>query len=377
LATLAPPLHAAPRLPNSDSEVLERLPSKRDDPTSAELRALRASVAASPADGELAARLAKRFFELANAEGDPRYIGYAQAALARWPGDDAPVEVVYVRGLLLQYRHQFDAALGDFARVAQRDPAHFGAHAWSAALYMVRAQYAEAARECAALPVSPDELYAVACQAYVDATTGNLKPAYEKLSRSLAQAQDLEPGIRLWTLTRLAEMAWRLGDAAGAERHFKSALTLGLDDNFLLAAYGDFLLEQRRPREVVQLLKDWSRSDTLLLRLALAEKALRLPEAEAHAKALGERFAAAALRGERLHLGEEARYLLDLKGDARGALAVGLENWKDQREPRDAQVVLEAAAAARDPGAAAPVLKWLQDSRFESEKMQRLAATLK
>ncbi len=100
-------------------------------------------------------------------------------------------------------------------------------------------------------------------------------------------------------------------------------------------------------------------------------------EAEAHVQALADRFAAAALRGERLHMGEEARFLLELKGDARGALAVGVENWKSQREPRDALVVLEAAVAARDPKSAAPVLKWLDESGFESARMQRLAARLR
>ena len=35
----------------------------------------------------------------------------------------------------------------------------------------------------------------------------------------------------------------------------------------------DFLLAQKRPKEVIELLKDWERSDVLLLRLALAGKA--------------------------------------------------------------------------------------------------------
>jgi hypothetical protein len=162
-----------------------------------------------------------------------------------------------------------------------------------------------------------------------------------------------------------------------AERHFAAALKLGVNDNFLLAAYADFLLEQGRPKEVVALLQDWVRSDTLLLRLAIAEQRLKLPAAQAHTQALGDRFAAAALRGERLHMGEEARFLLDLKGDARAALAVGLENWKEQREPRDALVVLEAAIAARDAKGAAPVLKWLDENRFEGERIRRAAAALR
>ncbi len=367
----------APRVPQDDAAVLERLPGRRDDPTMAELRALRAAAAAAPRDSDAAARLAKRYFELANAEGDPRYVGYAEAAVRAWPGDDAPLEVLYVRGLLRQYRHDFDTALKDFELVLRREPRHFGARAWRAALYMVRAEYAAAARECAALPLDPEDLYAVACGAYVDATMGKTKIAYQRLAQALQDNPDAEVGEKLWVLTRLAEMAWRLGERAAADRHFKDALALGQDDNFLLAAYADFLLEENRAGEVVQLLRNWTRSDTLLLRLAQAEKKIGAKEAQAHIQALGERFAAASLRGERLHMGEEARYLLDLKDDAKSALAVGLENWKDQREPRDALVVLEAAVAAKDAKAAAPVLRWLDETRFESERMRRAAAALR
>ena len=377
IGALASEPHAAPYLPAEDSAVLERLPTRRDDPQAAQLRRLRADVAAAPADSDKAATLAKRYFEMAGAEGDPRYIGYAEAALRPWRGDDAPTEVLFTRGLLSQYRHDFDSALQDFARALQRDPQHFGARAWRAAIFMVRADYTAAARECALLGVHTDDLYAAGCSAYVEAATGKLRPAYERLSAALGASPGADPAVKLWTLTRLAEMAWRLGDHGAAERLFKQALALGQDDNFLLAAYADFLLEQGRPKEVVGLLDKWVRSDTLLLRLALAENALKHPAAKAHVQALADRFAAAVLRGERLHMGEEARFLLDLKGDRRAALAVALENWKAQREPRDALIVLEAAAAARDAKAAVPVLRWLEENRFESERLQRLAASLK
>ena len=377
LLLLASIARAAPHLPRDESSVLERLPGRRDDPSMAELRRLRSAVAAAPGDAAIATRLAQRYFDLANAEGDPRYVGYAEAALRHWPGDDAPAEVQFTRGLLRQYRHDFAGALKDFARTLEREPDHLGAHAWRGAIFMVQADYPAAARECAALTEIASELMSAGCLAYIDATTGKTSGAYQRLSAALARRADAPPETRLWTLTRLAEMAWRLGDSAAAQRHFAEALKLGVDDNFLLAAYADFLLEQDRAKEVVALLKDWVRSDTLLLRLAMAEQKLQLPEARAHAQALADRFAAAALRGERLHMGEEARFLLDLKGDARAALSVGLENWKEQREPRDALVVLEAAVAAHDAKTAAPVLKWLDESRFESERMRRAAAALR
>jgi predicted Zn-dependent protease len=242
---------------------------------------------------------------------------------------------------------------------------------------MVQADYASAARECAALADRASALAATGCSAFVEATTGNTESAYQRLAESLRRQPDASDMVRLWTLTRLAEMASRLGQAAAAERHFRDALALRITDNFLLAACADFLLEQGRAAEVVDLLKDHQRSDTLLLRLAVAERQLKLPAAKQHEQALAERFAAAALRGERLHLSEGAQFLLDVKQQPKAALAAAVENWKAQREPRDAKVLLEAAVAAGDPQAAAPALRWLEETRFESEHLRRLAGQLK
>ncbi len=357
--------------------MLERLPAKASDPAMAELRRLRSAMAASPADPALAARVAERYFELAMAEGDPRYVGYAEAALRSWRDEQATAEVLFMRGLLRQYRHDFAGGQKELAAALEKDPEHVGARAWRAAIFMVQADYAAAARECAALEAIASELLATGCGAYVEATTGKARVAYERLTAALKRHPEASAESRLWTLTRLAEVAWRLGDTSRAEQHFRDGLSIGLTDNFLLAAYADFLLEQGRPREVVALLKDWVRSDTLLLRLALAERAAKMPGAEQHVQALGDRFGAATLRGERLHMGEEARYLLDLKGNARAALEVAAENWKSQREPRDAEIFLRAAVVTGDRQAAAPVLRWLDETRFESPRLHNLAAKLR
>lgn len=368
------PATAAPRVPADEAEVLERLPLRRDDPAMADLRRLRASHAASPADAAAAADLAQRYFELASASGDPRYVGYAEAALRPWPAAQAPAGVLYARALVRQYRHDFAGALRDLGGALAQEPAMAEARAWRAAIFMVQADYAAARRECAALPAG---LQAAGCSAYVEATTGNTRGAYRSLADALAREPAAGRNARLWALTRLAEMAARLQDDKAAERHFRDALALGVTDNFLLAAYADYLLQRGRAAQVLPLLMDGERSDTLLLRLALAARALQRPEAERHARSLGERFAAAALRGERLHLAEEARYHLDLQREPAKALAAAAENWKTQREPRDALVLLEAALAAGDRAAAAPALRWLEQSRYEDPRLQRLAERLR
>lgn len=355
---------AAPHVPKDEATILERLPLRRSDPVAAELRKLRG------------AALARRYFELAMAQGDPRYVGYAEAAL-RDAHDDPPAEVLFVRGLLKQYRHDFSGALLDLEAALKHDPELIGARSWRAAIFMVGADYAAAREECRGLEPLASELIATGCRAAVDGATGKARPAYDTLKAALDGRKDAGPESRLWVLTRLAELAERLEQPATAERHFRDALALGVRDDFLLAAYADFLLEQGRPKEIEALVSKWGHSDNLDLRLTLAAKALGRPEAQKRAQALSARFAAAALRGERLHLGEEARFLLELKGDAKGALEAAVENWKSQREPRDAKVLLEAALAAGDRKAAAPVLRWLEQSGLEDARLRRLAAKLK
>jgi hypothetical protein len=369
---------AAPHLPKDDSTVLETLPTRPSDPVAAELRSLRAAAAANPVDAESAARLARRYFDMAMAEGDPRYVGYAEAALRPWPENAAtPVDILVLRGMLRQYRHDFPGGMADFDLALQADPANTEARAWRAAILMVQADYAAARRECELLSQNSSELHATACLSYVDATTGHAGAAHARLAAALSRRTSVDPDFLAWVTTRLAEMAWRSGNIAQAEQHFRAALALGIDDNFLLAEYADFLLERGRAAEVLPLLRKWERSDTLLLRLALAARALQLPEGEKYARTLGARFADAGLRGERLHLQEEARYLLDLKGDAQAALAAASENYRTQREPRDALVLLDAALAAHDAAAAAPALQWLESSGYEDARLRSVAAKLK
>jgi Tfp pilus assembly protein PilF len=311
------------------------------------------------------------------AEGDPRYIGYAEAALRPWSaGTGMPPGLHVIRALLTQYRHNFADALKELAAAVQADPKNVEAHAWRAAIFMVQANYSDARSECDALAPESTELFATGCFAYVDATTGKTRDAHERLAAALRNHPEASAGLRLWNLTRLAEMSRRLGDANATERHFREALALGVTDNFLLAAYADFLLEQERPAEVAALLKDWARSDTLLLRLAFAEHTLKMPTSTQRIQALDDRFSEAALRGEQLHLQEEARFRLHLKNDPAGALKLAVENWKSQREPRDAQILLEAALAARNRVAAQPALDWLARSGFEDRNLRRIAAEL-
>lgn len=378
IASFAAAAQGAPYVPKDDATVLERLPVRPGDPVARELRGLRAELARDPRDLEVALRLAGRYFELAGAEGDPRYIGYAQAALKPWwELADAPTPARVMRAIVKQYSHDFSGALRDLEAATREDPKNTLAWSWRAAIHMVQADYAAARADCEALVGIETELGAVACMAYVDGTTGKAAAAHRALSAAFARDAGISSAVKVWVLTRLAEMSLRQGDARKTEEHFRAALGLDVRDQFLLAAWADFLLDQGRSAEVVGLLRDWVRSDILLLRLALAEKALGAAGAKEHIQALKARFDAAALRGDKLHLQEEARFNLQLLGQKEKALALAQENWKSQREPRDARVLLEAALAMNDRSAAKEALDWLERSGHEDPVIRQTARKLK
>jgi predicted Zn-dependent protease len=378
MAVLAVAAQAAPYVPKDDGAVLERLPVRPGDPVARELRRLRAELARDPQDLEVALRLAERYFELAGEEGDPRYAGYAQAVLRPWWNlPDAPTEALVMRAIVKQYSHDFSGALRDLEAATLADPKNARAWSWRAAIHMVQADYAAARADCAALRRIETDLTAVACIAYVDGTTGKSADAHRALAAAFSRNPGGSPASKVWLLTRLAELSLRQGDTKRAEEHFRAALGLRVRDQFLLAAWSDFLLDQGRPAEVVVVLRDWARSDVLLLRLALAEKALDAPQANEHVQALKARFDAAALRGDKLHLQEEARFNLHLLGQRERALALAQENWRSQREPRDARVLLEAALAVQDPSAAKDALDWLDRSGHEDPVLRRTAQALR
>jgi hypothetical protein len=377
LTTLGPPAAAAPHLPADDAQVLETVPARLADPRARDLQALRTAWRANPSDAGLAVQLAQRYFDEAAASGDPRYVGYAQAALAPWWEQAAPPVAVRVqRAILLQYGHQFDAALADLDAAVAAEPANAQAWAWLAAIHLVRADYGASARACDRLAPLTTPLLATGCRAAADALSGRAEAAASALAAALQAAVDARPEERLWALTRWAEMAERRGDAAGAERAFREALALGLADVYLQAAYADFLLDRGRAADVLALLKDGARADVLLLRLALAAKAANDPRAAGWSRDLAARFDAARARGDRTHEKEEARFALALQGDATRALALARRNYAAQREAADARILLEAALAARQPKAAAPVLDWLQANHVESLVLQSLADKL-
>jgi tetratricopeptide (TPR) repeat protein len=334
---------AEPFLPDRDDVVVERLRDRPLDQTDRELRRLRAALHRAPDQVQLALAVAQRCVAIARRDGDPRYIGYAEAALAPWwRRGDMPGAVRLLKATLLQSVHQFEPALEELRTLQQRDPGNAQAWLTSASILRVLGRYDEAGTDCGRLAqLGVAAAYAQACLADL----AGLQGAADAAAGTLAQLRAADPAPASWLDLMQAELAERRGRPAEARSWYRRALQAG-QDAYARAAYADFLLDQGRADEVIELLAGSERADPLLLRLALAYQQrgdARLGGAVADLQA---RFDAARLRGDRVHLREEARFELELHHRADLALPLARADWAVQKEPADLRILLACARAA-------------------------------
>jgi tetratricopeptide (TPR) repeat protein len=369
-------LMAAPFKPAKTTAVLEKLPGHAAN-WDAELVSLRAVAQANPSNVGAAVALARGYLALGRQQADPRYYGYAEAALGPWiKQPQPPMEVLLLRATLRQNRHQFDAALKDLDTIIQTQPGNAQAWLTRAVVLQVRGEYEGARRSCDALQTRASWLIYVACTSHVGSLTGRGEEAYRLLASTIETTPASSAPVQQWALTLLAEMAARLGRVGGAEKYFKLALANDRHQPYLLAAYADFLLDNQRSGEVIEFLKDETRADALLLRLALAELKQGHRDAADHIQSLQARFAAAQRRGDSVHLREEARFTLEILQQPQRALALAQENWRVQREPADARVLMAAALALDDAAAAEPVVEWIDHHGLEDVRLRALRERL-
>ena len=369
---------AAPYTPKDGSAVIEQLP-RRADATQSELRGLRQQLNATPHDLALAASFAQRYISLARSETDPRYLGYAQAALAPWWRQATPpLPVRLLRATILQSTHKFSLALQDLDAVIAQQPQNGQAWLTRATVLTVQGDYAQATAACARLSALTTQLVTVTCLANIASVTGRAASSERLLDLTLQRSSGAAPGLESWALSLLAEMATRRGETALAEARYKTALAQQPRDSYLLGAYADFQLDRQRPQDVVKLLQDQQRIDALLLRYALALQSLpgRQTAFLAAKAELAARFHAAMQRGDTVHQREQARFALFLQQDAPAALRLAQQNWAIQKEVPDMRILLEAALAARNDGAAQPVLAWIAANGVEDVALQRLVRQL-
>lgn len=360
-------LHAAPYRPADDAQVLQRVPADGGG-------RIRSS---HTADVATAAAQAQSYIERARIEGDPRLLGYAQGVLQPWWNTPAPpASILLLRATLQQSSHRFEDALSDLDQVLRQQPDNAQAWLIRATVLRVQGRYPEAAQSCRQLLKSGDYFLTTLCISVIDGLSGHLARAVTQLRALQPASRTQAPTIRAWYATEYAEALERLGQPAAADGVYREALHDVPGYTTLKAAYADFLLDQARPEEALELVINDTRVEALKLRALLAQQALGRTD-PALREALADAYAASHRRNEDLHLREEAWFALRIEGDAARALELAQQNWTSQREPADTRLLLEAALAAGRPQAAQPARDWIRTTGYEDRRPLRPLAALR
>ena len=367
---------AEPRLPADDGEVLERV-APADDPEERAARSLRARLETTPDDASLRLELARLHLDRGWREGEPRFFGRARGALGPlWTDPSPPLEALVLRAAIHRALHDFAASLRDLDAAIAKEPRRAQAHLDRATTLLALGEPKEAAQACVAAHRLAPGLPALTCLSAAASLAGAAAEAAATLQAALEAEPDAGDAAKVWALVVLAEIALRRGDAASAERRFLEALALDPADLYARLAFADLRLLDGRPEAASEILSSAPPTDGVLLRRALAAKALGAEEAEALRLELSARIGAAALRGDEAHLRDAARFRLEIEGDAEAALDLARRNWARQRGPEDARILIEAAAAARRPEVAQEALEWIEATRVEDLTLDRARARL-
>ncbi len=338
--------------PSRDDEIVEVLPASsgaRDED-----RRLRKQLADRPGDATLAVMVARRDLARAREAGDPRFAGLALAALRTWPDPaTAPDEVLLLRATLQQYLHEFDASVANLRLLLARPGGERMAQAWLTLATVLRVQghYAESDVACRRVGSAGVQVYSSACLAENAALRGEVGSARETFETLLADPR-LPPAAQGWLLTSLAELETRDERAASADAAFRSVLRLG-PDSYAAVDYADFLIDQGRPSEALKVLKDETRTDAVLLRLAIAGTRASAPTATRDVAEMRDRIALANQRPDasKFHGREQAMFALAIDHAPARALELARGDVELQREAIDVLVLAEAARASGEAAA--------------------------
>lgn len=368
---------STPYIPGGADVVLQRVPPI-SDPRVRKFEQMRNDLKQHPTDVNKTVALAHAYIDYGRSTGDARYLGRAMALITPLMAQSAPpIPVLLVHATIQQSRHFFDASRSELDAILKRDPDSAQAWLTLATVAMVQGDDALANRACVKVANVSGDFMGLVCSASLRSVTGHAAQAYTLLSLMEDPGPKAPPEIRAWVEGLMADTAARMGDADKADAHFRSALQWTPGDNFLLADYGWFLLDQGRAQDAIDLVSNDTTSDTSFLVMVTGEAALHSPNAARDVAEMDARFQSMDQRGDHVFMREQSAYMLHVKHDPAAALALAKQNWMVQRAPRDVLVYLDAALAAHDPAAAAPVLEFVARTHLDDVAINPLVASLR
>ncbi len=369
-------VEAEPRLPVDENEVLETLPLNLQ--ANDILTELQQKVARNPDNIQNVVELVTVYIKLGRLESDPRFYSYAKAVLRPWwEQQQPPSEVLLLRATLQQHDHDYDKAKQDLKQLLQQQPHNAQGWLTLATIQLVQADYKNAQSSCSALARTGNSWIATVCYAQLMGLSGSAERGIKLLDSLHRRSSTLDNQLQQWILSLSAELSAQLGQFAEAEVSYQKALAISIRDPYLLKTYSELLLQKGQFNEVLDLLKNETRDDALLLQLTRAAKFIGDGSLLKHYQTMLDlRYQEASLRGSTLHRREEALYRYEVTDDKNTAHQLALANWALQKEPADTLILLQTSIAANDQKSIRRIEQFIEHNGLEDSRIQELLAQL-
>lgn len=305
--------------------------------------------------------------------GDTTLLRRAGESLAPWESiENPPIAVLLLRANIKQIDHRFDAALNDLNQAIKRSPKNPQARLSRAFILSTIGDAESAAADCAALRANISIYIRETCRARVNGLVGAIDEAGARMEALLGVVQPASPVERLFALSIAADIAERQGAPAVAEMRYQEMLSIDDSSVYARAAYADLLIMQDRLAEVRSIIGDAPHTEALLLLRILAADHTSDAVAKSAARELSLRMAVDRAEGDFSHAREYARFALDHMGDAALALEMAKENWRAQKEPVDARILVRSAMAAHAPNIIADMRIWVAKTGLQDYSLDAL-----
>ena len=378
MATLSTTAMAQARYRPADAAVVLTSSVHAKSGQDGSLRALDQAWRAQPNNLDASLAYARAVFVTGLTEGDLRWFGSAKAALAPWwQATDLPAEAYFLRGLVKQGFHDFDAGLQDINAAIAREPKHPEFWSWRFALHLLLADMAAAQQDCDEIArlFGPQE--ANVYRAVLRYRTGQPQPAIDQLKALMKAADFQDASSQDWLGFHLGEAYRVAGQAELAIAVWRKQLQASPRSHLLRLSLAELLNQQGLHREAKQLSMQETPTNALLMQALLAARALHDADESRLASLFEARMQAQALRQEPLIERPRLIYLISYGKDVAAGLALSVDNWKLQKEPPDAVLFVQAALALQQPRAAESVLAWAENTGYADPQLTPLLQQLK
>ena len=376
------PLWAQDRFEPAPTAVVLPVSAHAGGASVASLRELDKAWRANPRDLPSAMAYARAVFIVGLSEGDLRWYGSAKAAMAPWwNSTDLPAEAWFVRGLIKQGFHEFNAGLLDINQAIALEPGRAEFWSWRFALHLLLADMGAARQDANEMEKLFGREEAQVYRAVWRYRSGQALAAVGTLKASVRLPRFQDAFSQDWLGFHLGEAHRVAGQSEAAVAVWSARLKASPGSHLLRLSLADVLNQQGRHAQAktVAMAKQSTSAltDALLMQALLASRGLKDADEKRLASHMDARLKSQALRQEALIERPKLIYQITYGQDMAAGLALSVQNWQLHKEPPDAVLFAQAALALGLAREAEPVVKWAEQTGYTDTQLAPLIEQLK